>query len=106
MRILDYVRSWRSVQQRRRSLGGVRGRRCLTSPRDLLPPSGRRGFGHDAEHDVEAEADGERHQDAGLHAAGRKVRLLGVYLRSMVFAEYGTGLFRIVSVEETGATHL
>ena len=35
-----------------------------------------------------------------------KFDFLGVHLRSMVLAEDGTDLFRIVSVEQTGATHL
>jgi hypothetical protein len=72
----------------------------------MLSQSSRRGFGHDAEHDVEAEADGERYQDAGLQAAGRTVRLLRVHVRAMLLVEDGSGLFRNDSVEETGATHL
>ena len=43
---------------------------------DLLSEQGRGGLSHDAGHDDEAEVKGERDEDAGLQAAGRKVRLL------------------------------
>src|SRR5580700_6537314 len=45
-------------------------------------------------------------EDAGLQAAGREVRFSRVYLRSMLLAENGSGLFGHDSFEETGATHL
>src|SRR5215469_16032810 len=54
------------------------------SPRDLLPWKCRRGSRHDAAHDDQAEADGERDEDAGLRAAGREVRFLGAYHRTVL----------------------
>src|SRR5262249_30262841 len=74
--------------------------------RDLLSQSGRRGFGHDAGHDVDAEAGGERKEDAGLQAAGRGGRLLRVYVQAMLLVQNGTGVSRHYSVEDTGTTHL
>ena len=59
--------------------------------RDLLSRHGRRGDGRDAGHDVEAEADGERDQDAGLSAAGRDVRFSGLHVRAVLLAEEGPG---------------
>ena len=52
----------------------------------------RRSAGRDAGHDGEAEADGERDEDAGLSAAGRDVRFSGVHVRSVLLAEDGAGL--------------
>ena len=43
--------------------------------------------------DVEAEADGERSEDAGLLSAGREVRLSGVHVRAMLLDEERPGLF-------------
>ena len=52
----------------------------------------RRSPGRDAGHDDEAEADGERNQDAGLEAAGREVRLSGLHVWPVLLAEDGTRL--------------
>ena len=46
----------------------------------------------DAEHDVEAEVDGERKLDAGLSTAGREGRLSRAYGWSMLLAQDGAGL--------------
>ena len=59
-----------------------------------------------AGHDGEAEADGERDEDAGLPPAGGEVRLSGVHVRSVLLAEDGTRLSGHGSVEEEGAAHL
>ena len=55
------------------------------------------------EHDVEAEVDGERDEDAGLSTAGRDVRLSGVHVRPLLLAEDGAGLFGHHSVQEASA---
>jgi len=55
---------------------------------------------------AEAEADGERNEDAGLQTAGREVRLYGIYVRSVLFAEDGACLHRHSSFEEAGDPHL
>src|SRR5689334_24987124 len=73
---------------------------------DLLSRQGRRGFSQDAGHDDEAETDGERNEDAGLQATGRKVRLSGILVWSLLFAEDGSSLYRNDPFQETGATHL
>ncbi len=60
----------------------------------------------DADDDVEAEADGERNEDAGLLSAGRKVRLPGIYVRAMLLDEEEPSLCGHGSFQETGAAHL
>ena len=54
----------------------------------------------------EAEADGERDEDAGLPAAGREVRFSGVYVWTLLLAADGAGLSGHRSVEEAGEPHL
>ncbi|MGB0023692.1 MAG: group II intron maturase-specific domain-containing protein, partial [Candidatus Sulfotelmatobacter sp.] len=61
---------------------------------------------HDAEHDDEAEVDGERKEDAGLQAAGREVRLSGVYVRALLLDAKGPCLSRHGTLEETSAAYL
>ena len=48
--------------------------------------------GADAGHDVEAEVDGERNEDAGLFFARREVRLSGVHVWALLLDEDGTRL--------------
>lgn len=48
-------------------------RQLRRRPGDLLSQRGGTSAGCDAAHDVEAEAGGERNQDAGLPFAGREV---------------------------------
>jgi hypothetical protein len=75
-------------------------------PRDLLSWLNRTSSGRDGGHDAEAEVNGERDEDAGLHAAGREIRLSGLHVWSLLLAEDGPELSGYDAVEETGATHL
>jgi RNA-directed DNA polymerase len=50
---------------------------------------GRTSPRHYASHDAEAQADGEREQDAGLQAAGKEVRLSGIHVGALLLAADG-----------------
>jgi hypothetical protein len=60
--------------------------------RDLHAWPSRRGDGDDAGHDGQAEADGERAEDAAVSPAGRNVHVLGLHVRSSLLASVGRGL--------------
>ena len=62
------------------------------SPRDLLSWRSRTSSDNDAGHDVEAEVDGERNEDAGLFFARREVRLSGVNVWAVLLDEDGPRL--------------
>ena len=66
----------------------------------------RRGDGRDAEPDVEAEADGEREEDAAVSVAGRDVRFSGLHHRPVLLREDGRGLSEPETVAEKGQSHL
>src|SRR5260370_8924760 len=89
----------------RKALESVNRELCRC-PRDLLPWQRRRGLSHDAEHDDEAEVDGERKEDAGLQAAGREVRLSRVYVRALLLDAQGPSLSRHGTLEETSTAYL
>ena len=55
---------------------------------------------------AQAEADGERDEDAALPGAGRVVRLPGLHVRPLLLAEDGPGLHRDATVGEEGRAAL
>jgi site-specific DNA recombinase len=76
-------------------------RQLCRRSRDLLPRHGRRGHDRDAGHDVQAEIDGQRGQDAAATSSRGDVRLSGLYDRPVLFAADGPGLSRDASVGES-----
>ena len=60
----------------------------------------------DAEHDVEAEVDGERKEDAAVSVAGRDVRFLGLYHRPVLLEADGACLSGHQTVRQEGPAHL
>ena len=67
---------------------------------DLLPGNGGGGDVGDARDDGQAEADGQRRQDADATAAGRGLRLSRLHDWPLPLADDGTGLYRHATVEE------
>src|SRR5512135_247162 len=68
--------------------------------RDLLSGHGRGGDVRDAAHDVQAEVDGQRGQDAAASDSRGDVRLSGLYDRPVLLAADGTVLYRDTPVGE------
>ena len=58
------------------------------------------GDGRDAEHDGEAEVDGQRGEDARLSGAGRIVRLSGLHVRDVLLADGRMAVHHRASVGE------
>src|SRR3954468_7104465 len=75
-------------------------RQLCGRPRDLLSRHGRRGHDRDAGHDVQAEVDGQRGQDAAASGPRGDVRLSGLYDRPVLLAADGTVLSRDTPVGE------
>ena len=73
--------------------------------RDLLSGHRRRGDGHDAEHDGEATADGEREEDTAVSRSRGDVRPSRVYDRPLLVAEDGQVLHRNETVGEEDRPH-
>ena len=74
-----FVRGWKALGHERRL--DAHDRQLRRRLRDLLSGHRRRGDGRDAGHDVEAEADGERGQDAAVPRPRGDVRLPGLHDR-------------------------
>src|ERR1700733_4596269 len=70
-------------------------------PRDPVQKGqGRSGLATTAGDHGQAEADGERGEDADLQGAGRRVRLPGLHVRADVFGEDRASSYRLPAVKE------
>src|ERR1700729_3698103 len=70
-------------------------------PRDPVQKGqGRSGLATTAGDHGQAEADGERGEDAHLQGAGGRVRLPGILVRANVFGEDRGGPYRLPAVKE------
>ena len=70
-----FIVGWKALGHEQRS--GRSHRQLCRRLRDLLSRHRRRGDDHDAEHDVEAAADGERKEDTAVSGSRGNVRLSG-----------------------------
>src|SRR6516162_418766 len=70
-------------------------------------PTGQRGegAGPSARDHGQAEADSERREDTDLQGSGRRVRLLGIYVRADVLSYNGPGPVGLLAVKEEHQAH-
>ena len=96
-----FVLGWKMFGLSERTLGP----RLVTYADDLVilcrRGQGRSGLAETAGDHGQAEADGERGEDAHLQSAGRRVRLSGIHVRANVFGEDRPSSYRLPAVKKS-----